>query len=234
MEYDLKHKILAIHGKVWSTLSAKEGKGAFMGSSAASSPAVVAADEMQYWTESGQARYKGNVRLLSEDQQLQTQFLDIFGGGERIEAQGGVRHLISRKDVAEASLPSNKPKGTGNSQSAPILVKSSRLNYSKGSGALAYSGNVTVRSGNLSLSSGTLDAFLDKEKRFEHATARGEVQIRQGDRECMGEVADWFVDTGKLVVSGNPAEVYDPGRGRSFARRLTSFSADDRILLESR
>jgi len=42
------------------------------------------------------------------------------------------------------------------------------------------------------------------------------------------------LDPGIFVVLGNPAEAYDPERGRSFARRLTYFRSNDTILLENR
>jgi lipopolysaccharide assembly outer membrane protein LptD (OstA) len=189
---------------------------------------------MQYWTEVGRARYAGKVQMLSEDQQLKAQVLEIFGGGERLEAQGTVWHLLPRSEARKAPSETDKSKKTGNASSAPIIIQSSSMKYLSAGNALAYSGGVTLHSGDLDLSSGSLNAMLDKEgKSVEHATASEKVLIRQGDRQCKGEVADWYVDPGKFIVVGSPAEVYDPGRGRSFARRLTSFSSDDRILLEN-
>ena len=77
--------------------------------------------------------------------------------------------------------------------------------------------------------------MLDKTgNRIDHTIARGKVLIHQGDRECKGEQAEYYLDAGRSEVLGNPAEVYDPGQGRSFARRLTWSRADDRILLENR
>jgi lipopolysaccharide export system protein LptA len=94
-------------------------------------------------------------------------------------------------------------------------------------------GNVTLHSGDLDLSSGSLDAVLDETgKRIDRATAKGKVLIHHQNRECKGDTADYYLNPGKFVVVGNPAEIYDPEKGRSFARRLTSFIADDRILIE--
>jgi hypothetical protein len=47
-------------------------------------------------------------------------------------------------------------------------------------------------------------------------------------------MADYFISPGKFVVTGKPAELSDPAKGKSFARRLTFFTADDRLLLENR
>ena len=55
----------------------------------------------------------------------------------------------------------------------------------------------------------------------------------QSGREVKGEMADYFPRPGKFVVTGNPARISDPGKGKSAARRLTFFTTDDRILLEN-
>ncbi len=236
VEYDQTQKMLSVHRKVESILSTKKGEASFFGSSTTSSPGIVTADEMQYWSEAGRSRYTGKVQWLSENQQLQAQILELFEGGERVEAHGDVRHLVTGNVRQTGSQPDkSKPARSSADSSSPVTIQSSGLKYIKESNALNYSGNVLLRSGDLSLSSTSLDATLDQErKNVERATAHGKVLIRQGARECKGETADYYLDPGKYVVVGNPAEVYDPGRGRSFARRLTSFTTDDTILLEQR
>ncbi len=234
IEYDQLQKMLSVHRSVQSKLNTQKGEGSFFSSSKSSSPGIVTADEMQYWSEAGRSRYTGKAKWLSENQQLQAQVLELFGGGERVEAHGEVRHLVTG-NVRENGPQSDKSKPAGNSTSSPVNIQSSDLKYIKESNAINYSGNVLLRSGDLSLSSTSLDATLDQErKNVERATAHGKVLIRQGARECKGETADYYLDPGKYVVVGHPAEVYDPGRGRSFARRLTSFTTDDTILLEQR
>ena len=80
-----------------------------------------------------------------------------------------------------------------------------------------------------------IDVFFgDNGQKIEHATARNKVLVNQKERECKGETAQYYLNLGKVVVVGNPAEVYEPEKGRSFARKLTIFTADDRILLETR
>jgi hypothetical protein len=92
-----------------------------------------------------------------------------------------------------------------------------------------------LHSNDIDLTSDSLDGVLDKTgNRIEHAIARGKVLLRQGARECKGQEAEYYLDSGKSVVFGNPAEVYDPVKGRSYARRLTWSRADDSILLENR
>lgn len=200
-----------------------------MGSSSSSSRIIITAEEMHYRTESEYARYEIKVQLLSESQHLQAQVLEIFESGDRVKAQGEILHLI-----ADRSGESE------NSANESITIRSEKFEYLREGKALAYSGNVRLDSGELRLFSSSLDAFLDEqEKNIERATARGseigseKVFISQGTRECIGDVAYWYLDPGKFVVIGDPAIANDVERGQSSAPQLTYFTADDRILLES-
>ena len=84
------------------------------------------------------------------------------------------------------------------------------------------------------MSSESLDAVFDKEgKQIDRAAARGKILIRQSSRQVNGEFADYYLSPGKFVVTGSPAEILDPEKGKSRAGRLTFFSTDDRILLEN-
>jgi LPS export ABC transporter protein LptC len=240
VEYDQKQKELSVFGRVRSILGALAAKGSFFESSSASSPIIVTAEEMRYGTEDGRTRYETKVQLLSESQQLQAQMLEILGHGDRVEAQGEILHLISDGEKSSNTLDGGKSGEPSNSEKEPIIIRSSRLQYSRGDRTLAYSGNVRLKSGDLELFSRSLDAVLDDaEKDIKSAIAHGdaeyqeEVLIRQGIKEYKGDVAYWYLDPGKFVLIGDPAEANDPERGRSSAHRLTYFTADDRILLES-
>ena len=242
VEYDRKTKELSVFGNVRSDLGASGGKGAFFGSSSSASPVIVTAGEMRYRTEGGHARYTTHVQLLSESQHLQAQELEIFGDGDRVNAQGEIVHLISDGNGSSPNAhEGTKSKESADSSREPIKIRCAKLQYSRGSKKLAYSGNVRLNSGDLELFADSLDAFLDdKEENITSAIARSnaeanqEVFVHLGLRECRGNVATWYLDPGKFVVIGDPAEANDPERGRSSAHRLTYFTADDRILMESR
>ena len=121
--------------------------------------------------------------------------------------------------------------GTSESASKYIPVTRELLR----SNTINYLGSVTAHSGDIDMSSESLEVILAGEGgSVEHAMAQGKVEIMQGARKCKGDKADYFLNPRKFVMVGNPAEVNDPEKGRSFARRLTSFIADDRILLEDR
>jgi LPS export ABC transporter protein LptC len=230
MEYDRTENRLLVRGNVQSVLGGQSGRGSFFHSPESSSPGIVTADELRYWTGSGRFRYAGRVQALSERQQLQAPVMDVYENGERLKAEGGIRHLLLSGPVSATSAGSSRDDPASNEIT---VIRSEDLNYEQKSGELKYSGNVHLTSKDLNLSSARLDVVLDEDgSDVRHAVARGEVTIRQENFMCSGDTADWHPDPGKLVVIGNPVEVHDPERGRSYARRLTYYQADDRILLE--
>jgi lipopolysaccharide assembly outer membrane protein LptD (OstA) len=189
---------------------------------------------MKYWSEEGRARYAGNVQMLSENGQLQSQALEILEGGDRVEGNGDVRHLVLRDSSgARSKTEKGSPVQKGGKDSQ-VFIRSERLRYVREENSIHYEGTVSLKSEDTSMSAESLDAVLDKEgKEIERASARGKVSIRQMSRQVNGELADYYLAPGKFVVSGSPAEIQDPQRGKSRAGRLTFFNSDDRILLEN-
>jgi LPS export ABC transporter protein LptC len=243
MELDRKQKVLFVHRMVRSILRAKEGTpGTLPGASSSSSSATICtAEELQYWSEESHARYSGNVQMLSENGQLQARTLEIYGGGERIEARGGISHFVPQREAignADSEKPAKgatKANARSISSGSSILIRSSQLLYLRSKSSLLYSGNVILKSGDGDLSSDNLDVIFDTDGRqIEQATARGKVLIHQSGREAKGDTANYFLALRKFVVTGDKAEIMDPERGKSEAHRLTFFASNDRILLENR
>jgi LPS export ABC transporter protein LptC len=236
MEYEQKAGVLSVHGQVRSVLSDQKGKESFFTASSSSSPAIVTADEMKYWTADRRARYTGKVQLLSESGHLQAGQLDIVEGGQSVEAKNEIRHyFIPERGASESPRRTDKINDAQSAEDGTVVIQSSNLTYLRESNKITYLGSVTVHSRDIDMSSESLDVVLANEGGdIEHAIARGKVIIRQGPRECKGEKADYFLDQRKFVLVGNPAEVNDPQKGRSYASQLTYFIADDRILLENR
>jgi LPS export ABC transporter protein LptC/lipopolysaccharide transport protein LptA len=231
MEYELRQKAVAVYGRVRSRLNAKNGAGSFMASSSPSSPAIVTADEMRYWTEERRARYAGKVQVLSENGQLQAGRLDVIEGGDRVEAQESIRHYIPQRVASKTGEQADKVKEKRDVPGSEMTIQSASLKYERQKNMITYGGHVTARSGELNLSSDTLEAMLaDSGGGIEHAIARGQVRIRQDRKEGKADVADYFLNPHKFVLTGNPAEINEPGKVHSSAPQLTYFIADDRIL----
>jgi lipopolysaccharide export system protein LptA len=234
MEYEQTPGLLSVHGRVRSVLNTGKGTESFFASSSSSAPAIITADGMRYWKPDRRARYVGRVQLLSENGQLQAGTLEIVENGERVEAQDSIRHFIPQRPASETPASADKTIEVKKSEGRSMLIQSSYLKYIRGNNSIAYWGSVLVQSDDIVMGSDSLDILIAAGgKSVEHATARGKVNIRQGKRICKGDTADYFLDPQKFVLLGNPAEVDDPAKGKSFAGRLTSFIADDRILLEN-
>jgi lipopolysaccharide export system protein LptA len=221
IEYDQKRKILFVHRGVRTVFS--QQKGTFWGSSGSSFPIVITADEMKYSSELAQARYNGNVDLLSEDQRLQSQELEIINSGEQVFAQGGIRHYVYRTGTGQ----SRALKKAGGSADTAMNIQCAGLQYTKETNTITYSGNALLHSADYDISSDKLVVKWEKEgKRIERATAHKKVVIHQGNRICRGEIADYYLAPERFEVSGSPAEIDDPGKVKSTAGHLVSFVVD--------
>lgn len=241
MEYNRKDRKLIVRRHVRSIMKPGQGSGAtpFSASPGATSPVIITAELLEAWTEEEKARYSGGVQLLAETTQLEADSLERLQGGNLIQAQGTVRNLVWKQEQAPGAKPAQKGKGTANGNQKPdaslIRVQSDQLKYVQAERTIHYFGNVKLHSGDIDISCASMDALLDETgKQIEHATARGNLLMRQAERTIKGEAAEYFLTLGKVIVTGNPAEINDPaGRGKSLARRLTFFTTDDRILLDS-
>lgn len=227
MQYRVRERLLTVVGRVRTVLkSAGSGSESILTDSSGAGFAVITAERMDYETERQRASYRGKVQLLSETSQLQAATLSMSESGDVIEASGGVRHL--------AFTAREKPAAGRTGGSDLVVVRSSSLKFARRANSLLYDGEVTLESGDARLSADSLEAFLDSGgRKIERAKARGHVRIFQSAREARGDDAEYQIDPGKFVVSGNPAVLQDPSRGRSWARRLTFYTSDDRILIES-
>lgn len=218
MEYDLGARSLRVRGGVRAVLGARAaGEGAFPGADGGT-PVVVTAQELRRQA-SGRFQFTGGVRAMAEGQQLSAQELLLDGGG-RVEARGGVSHRIVRSGGAQA-------------QASEALVVSEALDYRREGGGVRYFGGVSLRSRELALDADVLDGVLDEgAKSLRNVRASGGVVARFDGRVARGDVAEWEPATGKGSVTGAPAEIDDPARGKSFARRLVYVQGEGRITLE--
>ncbi len=238
VEFDRRRGIVRVRRGVRTDLSGRSAAG-FPGGARKGSPGVIFAGIMRYDTASGQVRYTERVYLLSEDQQLRADSLDILEGGARLEARGGIRHIISRNRVPDAAGSPSSPgpgppaKEEGHSPGMPIYIESSNLAFANMTNTVTYAGGVTLENGDIRLTCRTLAVVLDAGGgAVDAATATGNVVAVMGGKKCTGDVGHYFREPERFVVTGSLAELYDPASGRSYAPRLTYTVADGRMQLE--
>jgi len=229
-EYDRSSRTLTASSRVRTALAAAvfHAAGESPGSRNSRPPSIIAADLMEYRPEFRQVDYHGNVHLLSEFSQLQADSLSIREGGETVTAAGNVRHLILQpRDRRNPASPMRVDRQVATRITSPTLQ------FSREKNAVRYHGGVRLESEDILLSAMSLEAFLlPGSNDIERALAIGEVRIQESGRAAEGDRAEYLLNPGQFLVSGNPATIIDPGRGRSAAPRLTFFTSDDRILLE--
>ena len=217
IEYDPGADEMIAHGLVRAVFDARQSKGnlfqAGLQTGGDASSVVVTAEELRYRTAEARFRFSGGVLALTEKQQLGAREITIDGDGN-MNAVGGVLHRIQETGAA-------------------AIIESGRMEYLRDEGLIRYSDKVEMKSEELMLSTGVLNATLDGEmKNFRRVIAEENVLLRHDGRVCSGDVAEWIPETSIFVFTGNPAIIDDPARGRSMARRLTYFQDADRITLE--
>ncbi len=240
LEYHLKEQTVIVREDVRSIIQPVQqdgGDATLLAPSGSSAPTVITAGQMRYWTELSRVEYSEGVQMLSEESQLAARRIRIADSGSELSAEGDVFHRIARRSGSARPGKGERPGSAGGrdnrEESAPVEVRCQKMNYSKGLNSIRYEEKVVMESGDLRIWSDRVDAVLDADgERIEWARAAGRLRILQSGREARGDQADYFLAPGKFVVIGNPAEITDPVRGKSAARRLTFFSSDDRILLE--
>ena len=228
MEYDLENRFLMVRGNVRSVLHQDMTEQNPRGANS-SSPTVVTADSMEYREKEASVRYVGAVEMLAEESQLRSRVLTILDSGAQIQAQETIEHLLWT--LPEGSGGQDE---TGTSSRRRLMVRSQRMDYQRQQDRIEYRGTVLVETDDLELHADTVEVTLVPGKpSVQRAVASGRLRVLQPGRNAEGQWGEYLSDPGKFVVHGSPATIFEEGKGKSEARQLTFFSADDRILLEN-
>ena len=213
IEYDLAAEELLASGQVRAALYSLQSKGSFFRTGDDASPVVVMAEELRYRLPDERFHFSGGVVTMTENQQLNAREITIDGDGN-MTADGGVLHRIEESGAA-------------------AIIESGRMEYRQGDGLIRYSGKVEMRSKEMMFYADILNVELDDDaKALRRVSTEGNVLVRHDGRVCRGDAAEWVPMSGNYAVTGNPAMIDDPARGRSTARRLTYFHGQDRVMLD--
>jgi len=187
-----------------------------------SSPGIITARTVEAQPAMSLIRYQGEVLLLAERLQLQCDTMRIHDHGARILASGAVSHVAFKIGHADA----------GGGKTTAIRGRSSELEFTRADGTLRYSGGVHLESGGIEMDASRAVVLVSPATgEIDRAEAAGQVHIAQGGRMARGDIAEYLSGPGKIIVTGAPAVIMDPGGGSSTAPQLTFNTTDDRILL---
>ena len=198
------------------------------------SPTNVLADRMVAEHESQTVHYEGHVRAWQGTDVVESSALDVYRTERRVSSGSQVvtsylqpASLVKRNGAA--------PQAAG--ETRPVTVRADLLEYLDEGRRARYRGNVRLLTEDTTLSSDRMDVFFSQGETVErsevtHAEAEGHVKVTQPGRHGSGERAEYFAESGKIVLTGGPPSLFDEEKGFTTGQRLTFFIHDDRLFVD--
>ena len=179
------------------------------------------ADRLQTLERRSKFVYEGNVRLWQSGSRLQ---------GQRVTIDRAARTLIAEGNV----LTELADRQQGRGPATFVVVQSAELNYSEQDRLAHYRGGVRLQRGDLQIEAPELRAWLKPagaDSRLERAVATGGVKILHRSagrtRQAHAEVAEYFADEERAVLTGGPPALVDDRAGQTRGQRLSWRLRDD-------
>ncbi|HWX53815.1 MAG TPA: LptA/OstA family protein [Verrucomicrobiae bacterium] len=130
-------------------------------------------------------------------------------------------------------------------KSIPVNVTADKLSYVDADRKAVYTHNVLVHSGQTTMNADTIQVFLrprvdqgpETASQLDHIVALGEIQIDQNGRKATGNRVVYTAQEQKFVLTaseGKRPSIFDAEHGQISGDSLTFFSADDRVLVDSK
>jgi lipopolysaccharide export system protein LptA len=207
------------------TVEPQPGGGAFGLFQSKGEPVFVSGLGFEYSAETKTARFFQGALLRSGRSEVRAREIRIR------DAEAGRRRLDAEGEVTSRLAP---PAQAG--KEAPVVTEGAAdaLAYDESARRLTYSGNARIVQGEVSTASPEAVILLSADgERFERLEAGAPVEIRQGERVAKGARAVYTPGERAIVVSGEQAELREPGRQVN-GRVLTFFLGADRILVDGR
>ncbi len=183
---------------------------------------------------SGVARYTGGARLWQGPNIVEAPTIEFDRQQRSIVAQGS-----GDRPVSSVFVQADK-----NGKTTPVLVRAAKLTYVDLQRKAQFTGGVTAKGSDLTITAQTLDINLQASgqrasnaagpAQLNNIVAEKNVIIQQGDRRATGERLVYTAGDGKFVLTGGPPMVADAEHGTIRGDSLTFYSHDDRIVVESK
>jgi lipopolysaccharide export system protein LptA len=220
-------------------------------------PLMARAAEMTTWDKNHKIRYTGDAVVWQGSTRIQGREILIDREVPRLEARGDV---VTR--VADSN-PSGSPDGGAVTQpgqpqpgqpkkpaasTAPrgfSVVSAPEFTYDGKTEQGFYRENAHLERAGLDVRSRFLKTFFEEvpkrgggtETRLEHLEADGAVEILQKPpghaRRGRSEHAEYYLGEERMVLSGGQPEVTDSQRGTTRGPKITWYSREDRMLVET-
>jgi lipopolysaccharide export system protein LptA len=113
----------------------------------------------------------------------------------------------------------------------PIVITSGHMEAQKLGDKVTFTGNVTLKKENMTLSSDSMIVFYDaRSKEVRQIDAHGNVVVRKDSRVAFSNDASYFSKDEKIVLTGDARIIENENQLNG--RKITLFMRDDRSLVE--
>ena len=180
---------------------------------------VVTAARMEADSDTGWIEYSGNPRILREGSVI---------AGKRVRFSSRLQQLVVEEKV-ESVLTQEGEEGP-----KEYWIEADRLVSLREKGVARYEGNVRVKTDDLQVRAPFLDVLFSSQGSTapREIIAQGEVHMTHRDRKAQGNRAVYYPLKEKVVLTGNPACVFEAAEGNSSGRKLTFYIRENKILVE--
>lgn len=190
-------------------------------------------------------QYEGAAKLWQGANRLHADTAIIDREAQTLEGIGNVFSQIEehRKPAPTGSEAKVDSKQSPNVKASPTytLINAAKMRYEESDKIARYEGNVRMRRTSLSVDSKTMRMHLKEtetgETELEKAFADGDARILMSEpgnvRRGGGEHVEYYPATEKMVLYGGSPFFDDQKEGATRGRRLTYFSNEDRLIVES-
>ncbi|MEE8162101.1 MAG: LptA/OstA family protein, partial [Acidobacteriota bacterium] len=182
-------------------------------------PIVITSGQMQVTPESGWINYSASPRMIHSSNSIT---------GEIIRYNYQDQQLVAEKEVESIF------NGTDEDNADRYRVTANRLLYQREKHRALYEGQVEVSMRDLVVEAPSVEFVfeLENSEQLKEMVAWGGVRITGEAREAEGERAVHFPSQEKIVMTGDPARVFESGQGKASGHTLTFFTGDERLLVE--
>jgi lipopolysaccharide export system protein LptA len=203
-----------------------------------SSPIHVTARSMTVHGNSAIALYAGDARLWQDANIVEAQSIEFDRDHRSMIALGS----DASKTVSTILVQGNRAEKSAPEKPTLIAITSTRLIYADSDRKAHFDGDVTAKSGDVTITAKKMDAFLQargpanqslsEAGKLEKIVAQDQVVIAQPNRRATGDLLTYVASDDKFVLTGGPPSIFDAEHGKITGVSLTFFRHDDRVLVE--
>jgi len=183
---------------------------------------------MEAETNSGVAKYWKQAKLWQQDQVIGAETIYLYRSERRLVAESSVRSLFYLENQKGS-------KGTLQQERQPVTIQARKMVYEDSLQKVVYDTGVKMNSSMGVLNSDHLQVFLastGNQTTVKRLLATGAVTIHQPNRTSFSDLAEYFRDEEKVVLTGGSPRILDSERGSTAGARLTMHLDDGSIAVE--